>query len=32
LCLHAGELVAAEVLGEDQDDALAPFRFERFER
>jgi glycine/D-amino acid oxidase-like deaminating enzyme len=30
LCLHAGDLVAAEVLGEDQDDALAPFRFERF--
>ncbi|GAB2811021.1 NAD(P)/FAD-dependent oxidoreductase [Lentzea nigeriaca] len=32
LCLHAGELVAAEVLGEDSDDALAAFRFERFER
>ncbi|WP_131736409.1 NAD(P)/FAD-dependent oxidoreductase [Actinomadura roseirufa] len=30
LCLHAGDLVAAEVLGEDRDDALAPFRFERF--
>ncbi|MER5266020.1 FAD-binding oxidoreductase [Actinosynnema sp. NPDC002837] len=29
LCLHAGDLVAAEVLGEDRDDALAPFRFER---
>ncbi len=29
LCLHAGDLVAAEVLGEDQTDALAPFRFER---
>ncbi|WP_086668915.1 NAD(P)/FAD-dependent oxidoreductase [Lentzea kentuckyensis] len=32
LCLHAGELVAGEVLGEDRDDALAAFRFERFER
>lgn len=31
LCLHAGELVAGEVLGEDRDDALAAFRFERFE-
>ncbi|WP_434444069.1 NAD(P)/FAD-dependent oxidoreductase [Lentzea sp. E54] len=31
LCLHAGELVAAEVLGDDQDDALAAFRFERFQ-
>jgi glycine/D-amino acid oxidase-like deaminating enzyme len=31
LCLHAGELVADEVLGENRDDALAPFRFERFE-
>jgi glycine/D-amino acid oxidase-like deaminating enzyme len=30
LCLHAGDLVAAEALGEDQGDALAPFRFERF--
>jgi glycine/D-amino acid oxidase-like deaminating enzyme len=30
LCLHAGDLVAAEALGEDQDDALAAFRFERF--
>ncbi|MCE6998169.1 FAD-binding oxidoreductase [Saccharothrix sp. S26] len=29
LCLHAGDLVAAEVLGEDRDEALAPFRFER---
>ncbi|WNV85976.1 FAD-dependent oxidoreductase [Umezawaea sp. Da 62-37] len=28
LSLHAGDLVAAEVLGEPQD-ALAPFRFER---
>ncbi|GGU16543.1 NAD(P)/FAD-dependent oxidoreductase [Lentzea flava] len=32
LCLHAGELVADEVLGENRDDALAAFRFERFER
>ncbi|MEU0878333.1 FAD-binding oxidoreductase [Lentzea sp. NPDC005914] len=31
LCLHAGELVAGEVLGDDRDEALAPFRFERFE-
>ncbi|HUQ60083.1 FAD-dependent oxidoreductase [Lentzea sp.] len=31
LCLHAGELVADEVLGEDREDALAAFRFERFE-
>lgn len=30
LCLHAGDLVAAEVLGEDRNDALADFRFERF--
>ncbi|MFI9011029.1 NAD(P)/FAD-dependent oxidoreductase [Actinosynnema sp. NPDC053489] len=30
LSLHAGDLVAAEVLGEDVGDALAPFRFERF--
>ncbi|MDG4828193.1 FAD-dependent oxidoreductase [Solwaraspora sp. WMMD1047] len=29
LCLHAGDLVAREVLGEDVDDALAAFRFER---
>jgi glycine/D-amino acid oxidase-like deaminating enzyme len=29
LCLHAGDLVAAEVLGEEAGDALAPFRFER---
>ncbi|OLF15462.1 NAD(P)/FAD-dependent oxidoreductase [Actinophytocola xanthii] len=29
LCVHAGELVAAEVLGEDVGDALAPFRVER---
>ncbi|KAB2342350.1 NAD(P)/FAD-dependent oxidoreductase [Actinomadura rudentiformis] len=29
LSLHAGDLVAAEVLGGDQDGALAPFRFER---
>lgn len=32
LSVHAGDLVAAETLGEDQDDALAPFRFERFRR
>lgn len=31
LCLHAGGLVADEVLGEDREDALAAFRFERFE-
>lgn len=30
LCLHAGDLVAAEVLGEDRDEELAAFRFERF--
>ena len=30
LSLHGGALVAAEVLGEDQDQALSPFRFERF--
>ncbi|MFD0744396.1 NAD(P)/FAD-dependent oxidoreductase [Phytohabitans flavus] len=30
LSVHAGDLVAAEVLGEDRDAALAPFRFERF--
>jgi glycine/D-amino acid oxidase-like deaminating enzyme len=29
LCLHAGDLVAAEALGEDRDDQLAAFRFER---
>jgi glycine/D-amino acid oxidase-like deaminating enzyme len=29
LCVHAGDLVAAEVLGADQSMALAPFRFER---
>lgn len=29
LSLHAGDLVAGEVLGEDHDDALAAFRFER---
>ena len=30
LSVHAGDLVAAEVLGEDQGDTLAAFRFERF--
>jgi glycine/D-amino acid oxidase-like deaminating enzyme len=30
LCLHAGDLVAAEALGDDQSGPLAPFRFERF--
>lgn len=30
LCLHAGDLVAAEVLGEDRDDILGPYRHERF--
>ncbi|GAB1514618.1 NAD(P)/FAD-dependent oxidoreductase [Actinophytocola sp. KF-1] len=30
LCLHAGDLVAAEVMGADVTDVLAPFRFERF--
>ncbi|MCO6003703.1 FAD-binding oxidoreductase [Actinoallomurus purpureus] len=29
LSVHAGDLVAAEVLGEDQGDTLAAFRFER---
>jgi hypothetical protein len=29
--LYAGELVADEVLGEGRDEALAAFRFERFE-
>ena len=29
LCLHAGDLVAAEALGVETGDALAPFRFER---
>lgn len=29
LSVHAGDLVAAEALGEDRGDALAPFRFER---
>lgn len=31
LSLHAGDLVAAEVLGEDRGDELAAFRFERFQ-
>lgn len=30
LSVHAGDLVAAEVLGEDQSAALGGFRFERF--
>lgn len=30
LALHAGDLVAAEVLGEDRNDALAGFRYDRF--
>ncbi|HKS45503.1 MAG TPA: FAD-dependent oxidoreductase [Amycolatopsis sp.] len=30
LCVHAGDLVGAEALGEDQSEALAAFRFERF--
>lgn len=30
LSVHAGDLVAAEVLGHDQDDVLAGFRVERF--
>jgi glycine/D-amino acid oxidase-like deaminating enzyme len=30
LCLHAGDLVAAEVLGDDQS-ALAPYRLERLQ-
>ena len=30
LCVHAGALVAAEVLGEDHSAELAAFRFERF--
>ncbi|GAA4629105.1 FAD-binding oxidoreductase [Actinoallomurus vinaceus] len=29
LSVHAGDLVAAEALGEDQSEALAAFRFER---
>lgn len=29
LCVHAGALVAGEVLGEDHSRELAPFRFER---
>jgi glycine/D-amino acid oxidase-like deaminating enzyme len=31
LSVHVGDLVAAEVLGVDQDDALAPFRHERLD-
>ncbi|GLZ40457.1 FAD-dependent oxidoreductase [Actinokineospora sp. NBRC 105648] len=30
LAVHAGDLVAAEVLGENHDETLHPFRFERF--
>jgi glycine/D-amino acid oxidase-like deaminating enzyme len=30
LSLHAGDLVAAEALGEDRGEALAAYRFERF--
>lgn len=30
LCVHAGDLVAAEVLGEDRSAELAAFRIERF--
>ncbi|MBM7775547.1 glycine/D-amino acid oxidase-like deaminating enzyme [Actinokineospora baliensis] len=30
LSVHAGDLVAAEALGDPQDEALAPFRYERF--
>jgi glycine/D-amino acid oxidase-like deaminating enzyme len=31
LSVHAGDLVAAEALGEDQSDTLAAFRFERLQ-
>ena len=31
LSVHAGDLVAAEALGEDRSDALAAFRFERLQ-
>jgi glycine/D-amino acid oxidase-like deaminating enzyme len=30
LSVHAGDLVAAELLGHDHDNILAPYRFERF--
>lgn len=30
LSVHVGDLVAAEALGDSQDDTLAPFRYERF--
>ena len=30
LSVHVGDLVAAEALGDDQSETLAPFRFERF--
>lgn len=29
LCLHAGDLVAAEALGDDRSAALSPYRHER---
>jgi glycine/D-amino acid oxidase-like deaminating enzyme len=32
LCLHAGDLVATEVLGDDRSDAMAEYRFERVQR
>ncbi len=31
LCVHAGDLVAAEALGVEAGEALAPFRFERLQ-
>jgi glycine/D-amino acid oxidase-like deaminating enzyme len=31
LCLYAGDLVAAEITGEDRSETLAPYRFERFQ-
>ncbi|MFY1693235.1 NAD(P)/FAD-dependent oxidoreductase [Plantactinospora sp. WMMB782] len=32
LSVYAGDLVAAEVLGEDRDAELAPYRFDRFDQ